>query len=213
MKTPVNPGKKSYNNAITTTCAETLNKLIQTALNWGATDAAVISASEILIEDRFASFCLEPRCDAYGLSGGCPPNVSGPDGFRELVKDYSHALVFKIEVPSEILLSHQRQEIFQLLHEAASGIEQEAVRMGYSRSRAFAGGACKNLFCTDHANCRVLSGDRCRNPGKARPSMSGFGIDVTRLMKSAGWKITRVSGDVGQNENKMGMVSGMVLIG
>ena len=143
-----------------------LDELTQLARRLGASGGAAISASEICIEDNLAKLCQDPQCENYGLSTGCPPHVPGPDGFREFQKNFQQAVVFKIDVPTEILLSSQRREIFQLLHEIAAGVEQAAVEMGYSQSRGFAGGSCKMLFCRDHADCRVLAeGDACRHPG------------------------------------------------
>lgn len=189
-----------------------LDGLIRLALRMGATHAARISARAIPVEDRLAGLCLEPRCPSYGLSAGCPPHVSGPDGFRDLVEGFEHAVVFKIEVPSKILLSSERLEIFRLLHEIAAGIESAARQQNHHRARGFAGGSCKGLFCAEERGCRVVDeGGPCRNPDRARPSMSGFGIDVTRLMAAAGWPMNRVEAER-EDGPAMGTVSGMVLI-
>jgi hypothetical protein len=76
-------------------------------------------------------------------------------------------------VPSEILYSGENRELFQLLHEIAAGIENSAVKMGFSDAQAYAGGSCKRIFCHDHPECRVISEKgSCRNPDYARPSMS-----------------------------------------
>jgi len=190
-----------------------LEELMQLACRLGASDAAVIPTSEISVEDDLAKLCREPQCENYGLSASCPPHVAGPDGFRKLQKKNQHAVFFKIDVPSEILLSSQRREIFQLLHEIAADIEQAAVKMGYSHSKAFAGGSCKKLFCRDHIDCRLVAeGGACRNPQRARPSMSGFGINVSKLMKSAGWHLDRITRDTDPDDVPMGSVSGLVLV-
>jgi predicted metal-binding protein len=192
---------------------EDLADLPRIARTLGASHAAVIPAEAIPVEDHLAALCLEPRCPGYGLSASCPPHVSGPSGFRETVKDFRCALVFKIEVPREILLSSERREVFQLLHEVAAGIEAEAKERGHTRSRAFAGGSCKGLFCAEEAGCRVVEeGGACRNPDRARPSMSGFGIDVSRLMEAAGWPMNRADQEAGDAADA-GTVSGLVLLG
>jgi predicted metal-binding protein len=85
--------------------------------------------------------------------------------------------------------------------------------MGFTGSRAFAGGSCKNIFCGDQPACRVLAekGD-CRNPRSARPSMSGFGINVTEMMQSAGWPLKPANpGDASDSES-MTWVAGLILI-
>ena len=48
-----------------------------------ATRVAAISPDEVSVKDHFADFCKEPGCPCYGNSMSCPPNVSGPEGFRK----------------------------------------------------------------------------------------------------------------------------------
>jgi predicted metal-binding protein len=189
--------------------------LIELARRLGASNAGIISSAGISVEDDLANLCQESLCENYGQSASCPPHVSGPSGFRELLKEYEQVLVFKIDVPSEVLFSSERPNIFRLLHEIGANIEQSAVRMGYRNSKAYAGGSCKRLFCPDHPKCRVVSeGGKCRNPDRARPSMSGFGINVSKLMLAAGWTMHRSTPPgVGPGAASTGTVCGLVLIG
>ena len=179
--------------------------LLQTAHSLGATDAAFILSNKIEIDDELATLCKKPKCENYGTSFRCPPNVSGPKGFRKRIQNYTDAIVFKITVSSDIMYSHQRIEIFRLLHEIGSFVENKAKQLGYTNSRAYAAGSCKKLFCGEHLECNVLSGEgECRNPDIARQSMSGFGINVKKLMELAGWE---------SEKSKMKPACGMILIG
>ena len=190
-----------------------LKQLTRLACSLGATDAAVISTNDIRVEDDLARLCESPRCENYGLSASCPPRVSGPSGFREVLKAFQQAVVLKIDVPSKILLSSERRDIFILLHEIVAAVEEEAVKTGFSNARAYAGGSCKMLFCRSHAYCRVLAeGGECRNPRSARPSMSGFGINVSQLMRTAGWTLQKVDPQADSNQDSMGTVSGLILV-
>ena len=183
------------------------------ALDLGASGVKVIAAGDIVIRDELADRCREPGCEHYGKSKSCPPNVAGPSWFKKLLKNYSRAVLFKIDVPSDILFSSERFDVFRLLHTTAAGIEQAAIEMGCSGAQAFAGGSCKELFCSDHRECQALSKKgTCRNPDQARPSMSGFGIDVASLFKAAGWNMDWVFDDNGRTKTKMANVSGLVLI-
>jgi predicted metal-binding protein len=191
-----------------------LSELTRLAEELGATEARAIMAANVTVEDHLAELCLEPGCENYGLSAGCPPHVAGPSAMREMLARFSHALVFKIDVPSEMLFSNARPELFTVLHEIAAEIEHRAVEMGCRRSKAFAGGSCKQLFCADHAGCRVVAeGGACRNPRRARPSMSGFGVNVSKLMAAAGWPMHRAAPGADPAEGSIGTLSGMVLIG
>lgn len=103
-------------------------------------------------------------------------------------KEISHAIFLKIEVPQDVMYSDKRQEIGKLLHFIVVEIEKSAHEMGLTKSKAFAGGSCKKIFCSDQAYCQVLHGDgNCRNPNSARPSVSGFGININHLLKISGW--------------------------
>lgn len=178
--------------------------LLQTAHRLGATDAACIPANKIEISDDLAILCETPKCENYGASSRCPPYVSGPKGFRKRIQNYTDAIVFKITVPSDIMYSHQRIEIFRLLHEIGSSIENKAKQMGYANPRAYAAGSCKKLFCGEHLQCNVLSGEgECRNPAVARQSMSGFGVNVKKIMGLAGWE---------SEKSEMKPACGMILI-
>ncbi|MDR3553174.1 MAG: DUF2284 domain-containing protein [Syntrophobacteraceae bacterium] len=188
-------------------------ELLELTLRLGASDATVISTSEIRIEDELARLCVEPQCENYGASANCPPHVSGPEGFRELLKVYEQAVVYKLEVPSPVLFSPvERLEVFGLLQEISASVELAAVKIGQTRSKGFAGSCCKILFCSDHPRCRVLhEGGKCRNPQLARPSMSGFGINVSKLMQSAGWSLQRAGGKT--IDTAVGTLCGLILIG
>ena len=204
--------------AVTQTEASTqkLNDLLQLAYRSGASGVGIISASHVPVEDHLANVCREIRCETYGLSPSCPPHVSGPSGFRELIRKTRHAVVIRIDIPSSVMFSNERNEVMQLLHEIVSSVEQEAVRMGYGESKAFAGGSCKKIFCRDHAACRVLSEEgECRNPQYARPSMSGFGINVLKLMQKAGIPVDKspTPDQDGYHEKSMSWLAGLVMVG
>ncbi|RPH52522.1 MAG: DUF2284 domain-containing protein [Desulfobacteraceae bacterium] len=190
-----------------------LKDLIQETYKSGATEVAVVATNDIIIDDNLADRCREPRCMNYGLSKSCPPHVSGPSAFRKQLEKYSQAVFFKIDVPSKVLYSSESREVFQLLHEIASGIEKSAIKSGFAGARAYAGGSCKNIFCHDHPECLALSEKgKCRNPQYARPSMSGFGINVAELFKTAGWPFGRAANNSDSDSTQMANVCGLVLI-
>lgn len=195
-------------------CPAILSQLTRLACEQGADRAAIISTTDIHVEDRLADLCRHPRCEVYGLSASCPPHVGGPSEFRKLLSGFDWAIFFKIDVPTDILLSVERRHVYKLLHEIAAGIEQTAIDRGWPNARAFAGGSCKRIFCDDQPDCRVVDvGKPCRHPRHARPSMSGYGINVSRLMSAAGWQLNRITRDTNPEAVPMGSVSGLVLVG
>ncbi len=180
----------------------------------GAVDAVIIPANQIEVDEKLAEICYDPGCHNYGASPGCPPNVAGPNAFRSWLKSYEYALFIRLEVPMESLLSHEYKDIMRLLHEMVADIEEEAVRKGYTTARGFAGGSCKELFCSAFTDCNVLERQsECRNPGRSRPSMSGFGINVSKLKDIAGWSDQRRPGTDKPDQLEMGAVYGLILVG
>ena len=193
---------------------EALNNLIETAIRLGASDAGIIPSAAIVIDDGLAKLCNgDPQCENYGLAPSCPPHVCGPAGFRKWQTMSEYAIVVRIDIPTTVMFSSERREIMQLLHEIVAGVEVEASGMGYIGSKAFAGGSCKKIFCREHADCRILAGHgECRNPQSARPSMSGFGINVSELLQSAGWPAKPASRQQASDAESMTWVAGLIVL-
>ncbi len=191
---------------------EKIRQIMDCALENGATRVAVISPGEISVKNHFADFCREPGCPAYGKSMSCPPNVSGPEGFRKKLEASQYAVVIRLEVDKASLMGTGRHEIFRILQALAAVTEQKAKSLGFTGSEGFAAGSCKISFCKKYEYCQVLHGSgECRHPDSARPSMSGFGVDVGKLMKSAGWSSTFVKND-GEQDGSMTWVAALVTI-
>jgi len=191
-----------------------LEKLVRSAIPKGASDARLISSADIKVRDELARYCLEPhKCENYGLAPSCPPHISGPAGFRELIKNHPQTIAIIIDVPTTMLMSDERRDTYRSLHEVVAGVECEAVEMGYTESKAFAGGSCKTIFCYKHEKCNQLFGTgECLYPQSARPSLSGFGVDVAALMKACGWPAAFITHEIGGDANKMSWVAGLILI-
>jgi predicted metal-binding protein len=191
-----------------------LSLLSQETIQLGASDARIILSTDIIVENDLALLCKsDPQCENYGMSKSCPPHVPGPTMFRNWQQQSKYSIVVRIDIPSAVMFSDDRREVMQLLHEMVAGVEQKASAMGYVGSKAFAGGSCKKIFCQDHEACRALSkqGD-CRNPQSARPSMSGFGINVGKLMQSAGWETKKIETKDASDMESMTWVAGLILI-
>ncbi len=189
-----------------------LRGLLETAISQG-TAAKLIPANEICAQDDLAELCKAPNCENYGASLSCPPHVAGPAAFRRLVKKYTNALVFKLEVPTDILLTDDRWQVSQVLHEIAAKIEIDAINAGFKKARAYAGGSCKKIFCHGHKDCLgITAKETCRHPQQARPSMSGFGINVAKLIELAGWSKDAMPGKKLSPVSKSSGLYGLILI-
>ncbi len=118
-----------------------------------------------------------------------------------------------MELPTTVMFSDDRFGVMHLLHQIVAAVERKAIELGLEHSRGFAGGSCKELFCNDQKTCRVVAQNKpCRNPDFARPSMSGFGIDVTHMMESSGWSGDKAETSNASNEGDTSWVAGLIIL-
>ena len=105
-------------------------------------------------------------CSSFGKLS-CPPNTPSPEETRNVLKDYSLALLLEGEPPTN---SFQK-----LVLEA----EKQAFKTGFYKAFAYWAGPCTLCdVCSTHG--------QCRKPKDSRPSMEGAGIDVFATVKGAG---------------------------
>lgn len=199
-----------------TTCSLTkqqLSRLLDVAKKEGATDATIIESKALKVENRLAALCDgDYRCPNYGLSAGCSPHVQGPEVFRDWQAKSQYSIVVKIELPTSALFSDDRNTVMQQLHFIVASVEQTAIEMGWSNSKGFAGGSCKELFCSDQPTCVVLDKEPCLYGDRARPSISGFGIDAIQMMKSAGWTVEMAEKTNMVNKESTSWIAGLILL-
>jgi predicted metal-binding protein len=188
-------------------------QLLRRATELGVSDARLIDAARIRVEDDLAAICKDPGCPGYGQGANCPPHVMKPEAFRELLGAYPRALVFKFDVPTEVLLGDGRFEVSRIVHETAAALERHALACGYAAARGLAAGSCKRIFCAEELDCRVLSEDgNCRHPEAARPSISGLGVNFFELSRTVDWPINKITSASNPDEVPMGLMAGIVLL-
>lgn len=119
-------------------------------------------------------------CDGYG-QGHCPPNSPSPQKTREVLKDFSYALLLEGEPSGK---TFQRKVL---------DAEREAFLAGFHKAFAYWAGPC--ALC-DPCAASVTNGE-CRNTRDARPSMEGAGIDVFETVRRAGLNL-RILRDKGE---------------
>ncbi len=187
--------------------------LIQYARALGVGDAGLIAAARIQVEEALAAICRDPGCPGYGQGANCPPHVMKPAAFRKLLHAFPQALVFKFDVPTEVLLGDERFAVAGLVHETAAALERRALASGFTAARGFAAGSCRRIFCAAENNCRVLAENgACRHPEAARPSISGLGVNFLELARAVGWPINKITRDSDPGEIPMGLMAGIVLL-
>ena len=198
----------------TTLAFDQLEKLAQIAISLGATSSRIILSKEIQSKDELAALCNgEYTCPNYGLAAGCPPNVEGPVEFRKWQALSTFSIAVKIELPTSVMFSNERNDVMKLLHQIVAAVERKAVSTGFGNSKGFAGGSCKELFCENQEYCCVLKENKtCPHTESARPSISGFGIDAVQLMKSSGWS-AKIADQLDISDSKgLSWVVGLIML-
>lgn len=147
-------------------CLDAVSLLISKIKGLGFLNAREISVGSIHVADWTKERCRF-GCSEYGKPH-CPPNSPSPAKTREVLKDYSRALLLEGEPPTRA---------FQLNVLEA---EKEAFKAGFYKSLAYWAGPCS--LCREEC-----PGDgTCRNTRLARPAMEASGIDVFETVRRAG---------------------------
>jgi predicted metal-binding protein len=177
------------------------------ALELGASDAAIIPASDVAIDERVRLKCVVPRCLRAGETPNCPPHAPDLDLVRRALSRFSWAILLKCNVepieaytPGRGKTKEEKRRV--LSFHSQSGVvvyelERQAYVDGYHLAMGFGGGSCKDYLCKGVV-CQFLDSGRCRFPHRSRPSMEAMGIDVIALINKVGWKAYPLLDDPGQ---------------
>ena len=132
-------------------CGEIIRKnsiqdsLVEYCMGLGVNGVKIIPASKISIEQYLSEICKNDKCPGYGLAPSCPPHVMSTEKFQNIISQYKSGLIFKFEIPTNVLFGNERHEVLQLLHETSSAIKKFALNNGYSNAMAIAAGSCKQI--------------------------------------------------------------------
>ncbi|MCO1600631.1 DUF2284 domain-containing protein [Desulfosporosinus nitroreducens] len=149
-------------------CLDEKTRLIARIKAMGFGEVLPIDKANIQVVDWTDLRC-QYGCDRYG-DGHCPPNSPSPQKTREVLKDFSYALLLEGEPPGKVF---QRKVL---------DAEREGFLAGFHKAFAYWAGPC--VLCT---TCSVADNNGlCRNTRDARPSMEGSGIDVYETVRRAG---------------------------
>lgn len=165
----------------------------QQAMELGASQAEVIPAQWVEVDERVRLKCLIGRCLVYGQCAYCPPHVPEPEFMRKAFSRYQWAIILKNDVvPAEDFADGTRYRS-EAKHEKntveiVNKIESLAFADGYYLAMGFGCGSCRRTLCSG-LSCQVLEGGQCRFPLRARPSMEAAGIDVFSLVTRIGWEV------------------------
>ncbi|MFC1861370.1 DUF2284 domain-containing protein [Chloroflexota bacterium] len=195
-----------------------LEKYRQRAIELGARDAKVITASTVVIDERVRAKCTVPLCPSYGTNSNCPPYSMSLDFVRKMVHNFHYGILISLDVSPDVITGKGADDRLKRRHpmtknyEIVAKIEAEAFYDGYYLAQGFAGGSCKPVFCPDNDCSALVTGQGCRYPLRGRASMEGIGINAFAMATGVGWDMYSVGQAASQSEVPHGMIMGLVLI-
>jgi hypothetical protein len=85
--------------------------------------------------------------------------------------------------------------------------------LGFERTCGYSSGACKKTLCYEQADCAALQeGGQCRHSDKARPSLSGMGVNWYELSKTLGWVMQKTEDEDLNPKAETIMMAGLVFL-
>lgn len=181
-----------------------LDELARRAVDLGADRAASVAAAAVVVDARVGLKCRVPLCSSYGRNLMCPPAVMTGAEIAAVLARYTEALVVQADIPltqarvdeladgrryaeahDEIGRSTSLRESQNRFATIMTALERDAFMGGHRYAAAFAGGEC--VLCDECVG--QGSGEPCRRPFEARPSMEAVGIDVVATAEAAGLSI------------------------
>ena len=194
-----------------------LRKYREKAIELGATRALIVRADEIPVDERVTMKCQIPLCFGYGVGANCPPNTMKPAELRTHLEKYRWAVFFVKEIPPEVVVRDkatikERIAAYQDVYKIVTGVESAAFYDGHYLAFGFGAGSCRHTFCGQQEDCAVMKGTKCRFSLRSRPSMEAVGIDVFKMIVSAGWSVYPIGSDAKPDEIPCGVLAGIIIV-
>jgi predicted metal-binding protein len=194
-----------------------LRKYQEKAIELGATRAKIVRTDEIHVDERVTMKCQIPLCFGYGVSANCPPNTMKPAELRTHLEKYRWAVFFVKEIPPEVVVRDkatikERVAAYQDVYKVVTGVESAAFYDGHYLAFGFGAGSCRHTFCGQQEDCAVMKGTKCRFSLRSRPSMEAVGIDVFKMIASAGWSVYPIGSDAKPDEIPCGVLAGIIIV-
>lgn len=178
------------------------------AEEWGAVQAKVIPADQVVVEHRVTLKCRS-GCMGYGNKLTCPPHVPTPDEFAKILSEYSAALIVKFQSPAQadddLIRSiykswldpdspkETKEDAARFWSEYFADsprildvmleLEKLAFNSGHTFALALVNGSCR--LCD---TCNIKNGV-CLHPTRARIPEHAVGINMKKTAELAGMPI------------------------
>ena len=159
-------------------------KLEAVAVELGAYRSKVIETGNISLDRAFRDMCAANSCGKYGKCYMCPPDVGDIDALMGEVGNYDYALVYQTVNELEDSFDFEgMMEAKKKSYPLAQSLRKVFSDMNITKVLHLGAGGCG--VCEP---CAKRTGEPCRFPEKAMPSLEAYGVNVSELAKAAGMK-------------------------
>ncbi len=156
-----------------------------------------IKPDEIVIPKQWVRWKCSFGCKNFGNKLCCPPYAPSPQETREMLDDYTSALLIGFKGSED---KHNKIRHHKKMSKALIELEREAFLKGFEKAFVLGAGTC--FFCE---RCIVedlpkntpleVAKAQCRHSKLMRPSLEALGVDVFSTVKNAGLELEVINTD------------------
>jgi predicted metal-binding protein len=159
---------------------ELIGKLRPVVVKHHIDEALLINTEDIAVAEWVRLKC-KYGCKKYGRSWCCPPETLTPEQARQVLAEYTKAILLSGTVTrTEFYKDNNQKRRKQVIAWKGSvAIERHLFLLGYYKAFALVPETC--ALCKD-----CLYPNPCRFPTDRRPSVESFSIDVFQTLKKVG---------------------------
>ncbi len=158
--------------------------IIAKTVELGVFKANVIEANRIEADRAFRNICASNACGMYGRCYMCPPDIGEIDVLMAELKNYDYALVYQTVTELEDSFDFEGMiDAKKKSYPIATALRQVFSDIGIFKALHLGAGGCG--MCE---RCAKQTGETCRFPKLALPSLEAYGINVSSLAKAADMK-------------------------
>lgn len=174
----------SKTDRVTVDMKEIFDLLLSAPLKMGAYKSNIIETKKIETDRSFRDMCASNACGVYGKCYMCPPDVGEIETLMAEIGNYDYALVY--QTVSELEDSYDFEGMVNAKKKSyplAQSLRQVFREAGIRRVLHLGAGGCG--VCEV---CAKRTGEPCRFPEKAMPSLEAYGVNVSALAGAADMK-------------------------
>ncbi len=161
-----------------------MEKLVSLAKETGFFGVEMLLAKDIVLSREFLDACEVNRCGVYGKCYVCPPDVGDIDTLMARVREFSHALLLQTVSPLEDSYDFEGMVDAGKRHSRLTRDLWARIKpLLPTDSICLSKGGCG--FCKV---CAKLTGEPCRSPENALPSLEAYGISVSETVAKTSLK-------------------------